>query len=75
MLGDRRTTERLRAEKLAQERGEGLATKIQAGWWGYRYGGAGLPAWGEGVSAVQCELPTYCLLQASSTTVLGRLMS
>ncbi|CAB1113691.1 unnamed protein product [Ectocarpus sp. CCAP 1310/34] len=36
MLGDRRTTERLRREKLFRERGQSLATRIQAGWWGYR---------------------------------------
>eukprot|EP00903_Cladosiphon_okamuranus_P017882 g16455.t1 len=36
MLGDRRTAERLRKEKLFREMGQSLATRIQAGWWGYR---------------------------------------
>ncbi|CAM9152255.1 unnamed protein product, partial [Laminaria digitata] len=36
MLGDRRTVERRRADKLFREKGHVLATHIQAGWWGYR---------------------------------------
>lgn len=37
MLGDRRTAARLMAAKIFREKGHGLATKIQAGWWGHRY--------------------------------------
>lgn len=37
MLGDRRTAERLRKDKLFREMGQVLATRIQAGWWGYRW--------------------------------------
>ncbi|CAM9101386.1 unnamed protein product [Hapterophycus canaliculatus] len=36
MLGDRRTAERLRKEKVFREMGQSLATRIQAGWWGHR---------------------------------------
>lgn len=36
MLGDRRTAERLRREKLFREMGQSLATRIQAAWWGHR---------------------------------------
>lgn len=43
MLGDRCTAERLRKEKLFREMGQCLATRIQAGWWGYRWVGDDQP--------------------------------